>query len=246
MPVIQQYLVASTLALLLLTLRPVIASAEMGPCLPDASGNLFCGEGNGSARVIPKTISPSHRLALAWRLTDRPPTTPPDENDPALENLIVHITDGAVLAKLLDRYWDTGDRYAKGQYLFAAWSPDSRLLVRIAGVHDATDSADLFAFEEDRIVGGPFDLIKVFDPAVRSAMKAIDGAGGYVFRFSYEPKLTIDNQGLIHASVWMEMRNSDGPIYKLTAQATSATDGLGAKVLSVTQYLGPYISVTAH
>jgi len=243
---IQRYLVTSTLALLLLALQSVMAPAEMGPCRTDASGNLFCGEGNGAARVIPKTTSPSGRLAVAWRLTDRPPTIRPDEADPALENFIVRITDGAVLAKLPDRYWDTGDRYAKGQYLFAAWSPDSRLLVRISGVRDKSDSADLFAFEEDDSVSATLDLIKVFDPAVRSAMKAADGAGAYVFRFSYEPKLTIDNQGLIHASTWMEMQNSDGPIYELTAQATRTANTLGAKVRSATQYRGFYISVTAH
>jgi hypothetical protein len=244
---IQQHPVASTLGLLLLTLWPAIAPAEMGPCRPDASGNLFCGEGNGAARVIPKATSPSGRLALAWRLTDRPPTTRPDDDDPALENLIVRITDGVVLAKLQGRYWDTGDRYAKGQYLFAAWSPDSRLLVRIAGVRDATDCADLFAFEEDRSVSGSLDLVKAFDPAVRSAMKAIEGADGYVFRFSYEPKLTIDNQGLIHASVWMEMRNSDGPIYKLTAQATRTADALSVKFcqsrnIADHTYRSPYTS----
>ena len=207
-----QHVAIGLFSVLALAVWTIPGRTEMGPCRPNDLGNFFCGEGDGAARIIPKTTSPSYRLALAWRLNNRPATYQPNEADPDLESLIVRIEDGAILAKSRGVYWNTGDRYAKQQYLSAAWSPDSRLLVRTAGTRDAPDSAELFAFAEDDGIIGPFDLVKVLDPAVRAATKGMKYADEYVFRFSYQPELTIDDQGLIHASVWMETRDSGGPI----------------------------------
>jgi hypothetical protein len=243
----RQIAVAVVLSLAALASAPSNAAAEMGPCMPDDHGSLACGNGDGAARVVPKTRSPSNRLALAWRLTNKPPSYRPNENDPDLESLIVRVEDGAILVKSPGTYWDIGERTAKEQYLSAAWSPDSRLLIRTAGIRDVSDSAELFAFAEDDSIVGPFDLAKVLDLAVRAQMKGVKDADKYVFGFSYKPELTIDDQGLIHASVYVAARDSgDGPIYNLTAQVTHAANSLDAKVLSVSQYLGPYISVTAH
>jgi hypothetical protein len=239
--------VFATLTIATLGLAPLTAAAEIGPCLPDDHGGLTCGSGDGAARVILKTRSPSGRLALAWRVIGGPPTIPPNSDDPGLESVIVRIKDGAILAKSRGVYWDIGERYAPKQYLRAAWSPDSRLLIRTAGRVGVPDSAELFAFAEDDGIIGPFDLAKVLDPAVRAEMKSVKDADQYSLRFSYKPEPAIDDQGLIHASVYTTAPDSgDGPIYDLTAQVTRAANSLDAKVLSVSQYLGPYISVTAH
>jgi hypothetical protein len=238
---------AIALAFAALVIAPSIARAEMGPCIPDDRGSLTCGNGVSSARVIPKTTSPSNRLALAWRLTSSAPGYQLHEDNPDLESLIVRIEDGAILAKSRGTYWDMGDRYAKAQYLTAAWSPDSRLLIRMAGKGDEPHSAELFAFAQDDGVTGPFDLVKVVDPAVRAEMKGVKDVDRYTFRISHMPSMTIDDQGLIHASVFMEALDSGNErIYKLTAQVTRAANSFDAKVLSISQYLGPYISVTVH
>ena len=100
---------ASAVALLASTLWSGSAPAEMGPCRP-ADFDLICGSGDGAARTIIKTISPSKHLTFAWRLANRPPTDRPEENDPNLENLIVRIADGAVLAKSRGAYWDLSTR----------------------------------------------------------------------------------------------------------------------------------------
>jgi hypothetical protein len=237
----------TALAFAALVIAPLIARAEMGPCIPDDRGSLTCGNGVSSARVIPKTNSPSNRLALAWRLTSSAPGYQLHEDNPDLESLIVRIADGAVLAKSRGTYWDMGDRYAKAQYLTAAWSPDSRLLIRMAGKGDAPHSAELFAFAQDDSITGPFDLVKVLDPAVRAEMKGVKDVDGYTFRISHMPSMTIDDQGLIHASVFMETRDSGNErIYKLTAQVMRTATSFDAKVLSISRYLGPYISVTVH
>ena len=101
-------------------------------------------------------------------------------------------------------------------------------------------------FEGD-VVMGPFELVKVLEPAVRAKMKGVKDAGNYNLIFSYKPEITIDDKGLIHASVFMKAHESEKePIYNLTAQVTRAANSLDAKVLSVSQYLGSYISVTIH
>jgi hypothetical protein len=226
---------------------PLIARAEMGPCIPDDHGGLTCGSGVGAARVIPKTRSPSGRLALAWRLKSSAPGYQLQEGNPDLESLIVRVDDGAILAKSQSTYWDMGDRYAKAQYLTAAWSPDSRLLIRMAGKSDAPHSAELFAFAQDDNVTGPFDLVKALNPAVRAEMKDVNDADKYVFTISTQPSMTIDNQGLVHASVFMVARESGKErIYELTAQVMRVANSFDAKVLSISRYTGPYISVTAH
>jgi hypothetical protein len=234
-------------AVMALALSFDTAAAEMGPCRKDGHDSSYCGEGDGAARIIPNTTSPSHRLALAWRLNDKPPVRRPDEGDPALESLIVRVDDGAILAKSKGTYWNTGDRYAPRQYLSAAWSQDSRLLIRTAGVGSGTDSAEVFAFAADDRVTGPFDLVKVLDPAVRAQMKGVKGLDEYLLRFCYKPEPTIDDQGLIHASVFMTRKDvEDGPVYELTAQVMFDGSSLDAKVLSISRYEGLTISVTAH
>jgi len=244
---VRKHGIAASIGLLALFIAAGSAAAEMGRCRHDGQDSSYCGEGISAARIIPNTTSPSHRLALAWRLTNRPPTNEPNENDPDLESLIVRIEDGAILTKSRGFYWHLGDRYAPRQYLRAAWSPDSRLLIRTAGRVDVPDTAELFAFGDDSGVTGPFDLVKVFDPAVRAQMKGAKDADEYVLRFSYKPEPTIDDQGLIHASVYMKPRDlGDGPIYELTAQVPRNAGSLDAKVLSILEYLGPRISVTVH
>src|SRR6266700_1121119 len=76
----------------------VPASAETGPCKSDGGGSMICGEGDGAARVIEGTISPSRGLALAWRFPDRPPTEAPSDPQP-IEDLVIRLRDGAILAK---------------------------------------------------------------------------------------------------------------------------------------------------
>ncbi len=183
----QRLIATCAIAFTVLALWAVTARAEMGPCLSGDHGSLICGSGDGAARTIPETNSPSKRLALAWRLTNRPPTDRPSDGDPNLENVIVHIDDGAILAKSRGFYWYLGERYAPRQYLRAAWSPDSRMLIRTAGSVDVPDTAELFAFADDGRVTGPFDLVKVFDPAVRAKMKGAKDAEQYLFRFCYKP-----------------------------------------------------------
>jgi hypothetical protein len=144
----------------------------MGPCRPDDHDGIeksfVCGSGDGAARVIQKTISPSKRLALAWRDTGAPPTEQPGEDDPDIELLILRIKDGAILWKDKGAYWDTGDTHINNVFEKATWSPDSRLLIETFDSRYSSDAMNAFAFGANDAVTGPFDLRKGLDGAVRA------------------------------------------------------------------------------
>jgi hypothetical protein len=240
-----QNLSATTAVLIAFMTLSFTASAEMGRCVPDGQGYLLCGNGAGAARAIAKTISPSQRLAFAWRLTNAPPTNRPEKNDPDLENLIVRIEDGAVLAKSHGSYWDLGQKIAK-QYMFAVWSPDSRLLIKVAQSAEFA-SAELFSFAKDDAATGPFELVEVVEPVVRAKMPSVKDpnvrdADNYGFVFSSKPAMTIDNNGLIRATISI----TGGSVYDLTVQATSTANFFDAKVVSITEHAGTSISIIVH
>src|SRR5215510_6123734 len=139
------------------------AMAEMGPCRPDDHESFICGSGAGAARVIADTLSPSKRLALAWRSLAGPPTEEPND-DP--EILVVRLADGAILAASKGMYWNTGEARANRLEELATWSPISSFSSRFS-----TDNVDFYAFGANDEATGPFDLLKVMDPAVRTSLK---------------------------------------------------------------------------
>jgi len=238
---VQGRLATTAVTLMVLMLWTGRASAEMGPCAA-VEFDLQCGSGNNAARVIVKTISPSRHIGFAWRLTGRPPGKP-EENDPNLENLIVRLEDGAVLAKSHGAYWDLSTKIAKA-YLMTAWSPDSRLLFKVEQREDSV-SAELFAFAENDVTLGPVDLVKVIGSEVRTKMRA--DSNFLTFAFSAHPAMTIDNHGLLHAVVFaIEDDWAHGPAYDLTAQVTRNPDGLTSNVVSVTPHGGTSISIIVH
>jgi hypothetical protein len=218
--------------------------AEMGPCRPER-GWITCGNGDGAARIVEKTISPSGRLAFAWRLTDRPPSETPAEIDPKLENLIVRIEDGAVVTKSHSLYWDLGSKIAKA-FLFTAWSSDSRLLIKVEQ-RGANASAELFSFDQNDRALGPVELVGAIKPAVLSQMKSTNDAARYGLVFSSHPAMTIDNQGLIHLHVQaIEEDGPDIPVYELTLQVSDEVNSLNAMVNSIAPYPKASIFITVH
>lgn len=230
-------------ALLAPVLCATAAVAEMGPCHP-ARFDYLCGSGDGATRAIAKTGSPSDRLAFAWRLTDRPPTSPPKQNDPNLENLVVRIEDGKILARSHGAYWDLGAKIAKA-YLMTAWSPDSRLLVKVEQRDDSV-SAELFAFGENDTASGPFELGKMIKSAILAKMEGVKQMDASVLVFAAHPEMTIDNRGLLHAVVAIQAQNETQGRYEVTVQVSHVADSIDASVASVTPYGGTSISVIVH
>lgn len=236
---------AAATAFFLLVLAASGATAEMGPCVPAIDFGLICGSADAAARVIVKTISPSQRLGFAWRLANRPPINRPDDNDPNLENLIVRLDDGAVLAKSHGAYWDLGTKIAKA-YLMTAWSPDSRLLVKVEQRAESV-SAELFSFAENDAAIGPFDLARVIKPAVLATMKRVKDAESTTLVFAAHPAMSIDEHRLFHAAVSIKVHDATGsPPYDVAVQVTRAANSINAKIASVAPHPGAIISIIVY
>jgi hypothetical protein len=87
-------------------------------CTPDPKGVPVCGTGKDAMRVFVDTISPSKQYAFAWRSPDGLPTG--NDTPEGVENILIRLSDGAVVAKLGGAYWATGQMRANRYDLVAA------------------------------------------------------------------------------------------------------------------------------
>jgi len=213
------------------------ANAEIGPCRPDSFKGLTCGEGDGAARVIEKTMSPSKRLAFAWRSPGQPPTEQPDPY--AVDSLLIRLADGAVLLSAKGDYWHTGTLRVNRYELTTAWSPDSRFAVEILDFRWSTETLKLFSIgaADKPLV---LDLKAIIEPAVRKHLrKAVKNHDDYAFSIFYSdkdklPRLTIDNQGTIKTSVQMGVPKQESTLVFDVAFRAAERDGkLGAREISI-------------
>jgi hypothetical protein len=210
-----------------------IAAAEIGPlgaCRPDAHDGVTCGAGDGAARVIAKTTSPSRRLALAWRSPGGPPTEQPDEDD--IELLLIRLSDGAVLSRQKGAYWDTGESHANRVYEKACWSPDSGLMVEIYDTRFSTDGMTVYAIGPDDKASAPLDLLKIVEPAVRAQLRrAVKDEDSYGFSIR---RLTVDDRGLVRTTVMMWVPK-EGPsaAFDVTTMIARKGGALVARIASM-------------
>ena len=223
---------------LAIVLLAVPAMAEIGPCKPDSSNGVTCGEGAGAARLIDGTTSPSKRLALAWRSPGHPTTEMPDPY--AVENLLIRLADGAVLWSAKGDYWNTGAGRVNHYEANLRWSPDSRLAVAITDFRWETPELRLFAIGTgDKIT--VLDLKPIFESAVRKELRrAVKNEASYDFAIfgstdGEPPRLTIDKRGLIKAVVQMEIARPETTVvlFDVAFQVDEKAGALGARQVSI-------------
>jgi hypothetical protein len=210
---------------------PLPALAPLGPCKFDQHEGLICGDGKGAARVIADTVSPSRRLALAWRAPGSAPTELPDDGDD-IERLVIRLADGAVLARSKGAYWDTGETHVNRLQEHAAWSPDSRLMVESFDSRFSTDLVELHAIGADDTASSRLDLLKIMQAAVERQLKrTVKNASAYEF---FLEKVAVDNRGGVRAAVQMWVPK-DGPSasFAVTLAVTRKADKLDARVVAM-------------
>jgi hypothetical protein len=116
-------------------------------------------------------MSPSKRLAFGWRNTADGPTEEPDD-DSTLENVLLRLEDGRVLAKLKGQFWATGKMRANRRDEVAVWSRDSRRVIEFYSTRFDTDVIDLYAVGAGDKVSGPFNMLKLVEQATRPRVSA--------------------------------------------------------------------------
>jgi hypothetical protein len=215
------------------------ARAETGPCKPDPFNGLTCGDGPGAARVIAGTISPSKKIAFAWREPGRPPTDEPDIYQ--VESLLLWLHDGTALAISPGDYWDTGTVRANRYDFHAIWSPNSRFVIELLDFRWSTEALRLYSLSEHGRPVLSLDLKPIVELAVRKKLrKTSKSEASYAFEIQGDnsgepPQLTIDNSGKMKARIEMQVPKEEYPkLYvDIIIQIREREGALEARPLSI-------------
>lgn len=203
----------------LLSLSP----AQAG-CLPDPHGGLVCGDGKDAVRVFADTTSPSKKLAFGWRT---PSGLPSGRNLPSdsIENVLIRLDDGAVLAKLGGEFWSTGEVIANRYEQLAAWSPDSRAVVEVANSRWDSDSFAYYAIDGDKVT--KIDLRALVEPVLKSKVPA-SRREGQSFRVREELPVKLDARGHLNFTVMLYIPKSEPTLDYAVAMEISRKGGTSA------------------
>jgi hypothetical protein len=184
-----------------------LTPAEAEPCVKEGLFEQICGKGPGGARVIVDTISPSKRLALAWRTAKRPPTQEPG-NEP-VESVLIRLSDGAVLDSAPGKFWGIESKRAKDYEQLATWSANSRLMVKQLYFGSKTVELHLYSLGADDKPAATLDIKPIVEASARKQLtkmgkkeKDFDFA---IFGYTdgHAPYIKFDKNGRIAMSILM-------------------------------------------
>ena len=195
---------ALPLVLVALYAQPM-AAVHAQACVADQQGDLVCGEGKAAMRVVADTTSPSKSYAFAWRSEqglkpsgDLPPS--------GVENLLIRLADGAVLAKLGGRYWAASEMRANRYDLLAAWSPDSQSVIEVANSRWVSES---FAYYRiDGATAARLDLRALVEPVVTARLPPRNRQGNS-FRVREDRPVTLDARGRLRFTAMLYVPKSE-------------------------------------
>jgi hypothetical protein len=223
-----RFVLTLPVVLLALYAAPTAAVQAQG-CVADQGGDLVCGAGKSALRVFADTTSPSKNYAFAWRTAQGLPSGRDAPND--VENILIRVADGAVLAKLGGAHWETGEMRANRSDLMAAWSPDSRSVIEIANSRWDSDS---FAYY--RIDGGAatrLDLRALVEPVLTARLPPRYRKGNS-FRVLEDLPVTLDARGRVRFTAMLYVPKSEiSNTYKVQLNIRDRGGKPSADVVSV-------------
>ncbi|GLH75127.1 hypothetical protein SSBR45G_00350 [Bradyrhizobium sp. SSBR45G] len=200
-------------------------------CAPDQHQSFLCGDGKDAIRVFPQTISPSAKFGFGWRTSAG---LPAGQVEPAadVENVLVRLTDGAVVGRLGGSYWDSGEMRANRYDLIAAWSPDSRAVVEVANSRWDTESFRFYAIGDADSV--TLDLHELVERAVR-AQSPQRAAKGRVFRVREDLPVKLDADGRLTFAAILFIPKSEQPAlgFRLELMIKIIKSSAAARIISV-------------
>jgi hypothetical protein len=222
-----RHILAFPLILIALHMQQV-AAAHARACARDQHGGLVCGEGKAAMRVVADTISPSKNYAFAWRGEQGLSVGDPP---PGVENLLIRISDGAVLAKLGGEYWATGEVRANRYELIAAWSPDSGSVVEVA--NSRWDSASFAYYRIGGATAAKLDLRALVEPVMTARLPPRNRKGNS-FRVRTDLPLTLDERGRLRVTAMLYVpKGETSNDYKVQVNIRTTGGKPSAQVVSM-------------
>jgi hypothetical protein len=85
-----------------------------------------------------------------------------------VENILIRLSDGAVVTKFGGEYWATGQMRANRYDLVAAWSPDSRAVIEVANSRWDSDSFAYYLL--DGVAATKVDLRALVKQAIKAKL----------------------------------------------------------------------------
>jgi hypothetical protein len=209
---------------------PQIAGARADSCTTDRLGGIVCGEGKRAMRVFADTTAPSKKYAFAWRSTEGLPSGR-DLPSNGVENLLIRLADGAVLAKLGGEYWETGEMRANRYDLRAAWSPDSRAVIEVANSRWDSDSFVYYLIDGETVA--TFDLRALVEPAMTAKLPARKRESNS-FRVREDLPVTLDARGHTRFTAMVYVPKSAASLdYKVQVDIASGKGKPSARIVSM-------------
>jgi hypothetical protein len=222
-----RHILAFPLILIALHMQQV-AAAHAQACARDQHGGLVCGEGKAAMRVVADTISPSKNYAFAWRGEQGLSVGDPP---PGVENLLIRISDGAVLAKLGGEYWATGEVRANRYELIAAWSPDSGSVVEVA--NSRWDSASFAYYRIGGATAAKLDLRALVEPVMTARLPPRNRKGNS-FRVRTDLPLKLDERGRLRFTAMLYVpKGETSNDYKVQVNIRTTGGKPSAQVVSM-------------
>lgn len=217
-------------AVVLLALYASQTAAVRGEaCIADQRGSLVCGAGKGAFRVFANTTSPSKNYAFAWRTAQGLPSGDDVPND--VENVLVRVTDGAVLATLGGTYWETGGTRANRYDLLAAWSPDSRAVIEVA--NSRWDSDSFAYYRIDGATATRLDLRALVEPVMTARLPPRNRQGNS-FRVREDLPVMLDARGRVRFTAMLYVpKGETSNDYKVQVNVRTTGGKPSAQVVSL-------------
>jgi len=205
------------------------AAVRADACAADPSGTLICGRGKEALRVFADTASPSKAYAFAWRGSQGLPQG--NDIPDGVENVLLRVSDGAVLAKLGGAYWETGQMRANRYDLLAAWSPDNAAVIEVANSRWDSDSFAYYRIKGDS--AAKLDLRALVEPALKAKLP-VRKRESSSFRVREDLPVTLDARGraAFVAMVYVP-KSDDGLNYKVRVDIAAKDGRLSARIVSL-------------
>ena len=232
--------IRSAVVVLTFVLSLAAAHAQIGPCVPDDHSGLVCGTGVGGARVVDGSVSPNKRFAVAWSSKKTGPLDQNVDNWPYdLEDMVIRIADGAVLARVPGIFFNTGQLHSNHESETGSWSPDSHYLVESVQDRYYTTRFELYAIAgEDQLIG-PVDLNKIVEPVLRARLRD-SGRDETIYDLQLledshtgNPVITVDRHGIIRTQAMLHVPHSElQRTYDVALKIVQKGSALDAKLVS--------------